>query len=82
MWLDVVSCGKKKAFLQSDMKYEFPLGELKVTAPNAKNPFVSFTNELSEAVMKGNVSHKDSMLTEPMIKKCLTDMKEAIQHTK
>jgi len=82
MWLDVVSCGKKKAFLQSDMKYEFPLGELKVTAPNAKNPFVSFTNELSEAVMKGNVSHKDSMLTEPMIKKCLTDTKEAIQHTK
>lgn len=80
MWTEAVDCAKqKKALLRSDATYEFPLGELKVTAPNAKNPFVSFTNELTLAILTRNAIRKDSLLAEATLEKCLTDMKEAMK---
>ena len=80
MWMEAVDCAKnEKAFLLGDATYEFPLGELRVTAPDVTNPFITFTNELTEAVLTHNVISKDSLLAESTLEKCLSNMKNAMK---
>lgn len=80
MWTEAVdSANNKKAFLLGDTTYEFPLGELRVTAPNGINPLITFTDNLTEAVLIHNTISKDSLLADSTLEKCLTDMMEAMK---
>lgn len=80
MWTEVVdSVNNNKAFLLEDATYEFPLGELRVTAPKGINPIIAFTDKLTEAVQMHNTISRDSLLTNFALEKCLTDMTEAMK---
>lgn len=80
MWTEVVdSVNNNKAFLLEDATYEFPLGELRVTAPKGINPIIAFTDKLTEAVQMHNTISRDSLLTNFALEKCLTDMMEAMK---
>jgi len=80
MWTEAIGCAEtKKSFALDGTKIEFPLGTLRAKTPKGVNPLVTFTNELAEAVYANDVLHKDSLLAESTLKKCLADAKEAVK---
>ena len=80
MWTEAIGCAEtKKSFALDGTKIEFPLGALRAKMPKGVNPLVTFTNELAEAVYANDVLHKDSLLAESTLKKCLADAKEAVK---
>lgn len=80
MWMDAVICAKnQKAIILNNKIYEFPLGELRTNIPNKMHPIIKFNNELMEAICFKNTDQKDSLLNDSTLKKCLSDMKEAMK---
>lgn len=79
-WKDAIKSGdKKKAFLLDNRTCEISYGELRVSAPNGINPFVTFNKKLVESVCSNDGVRRDSLLAESTLRKCLTDMNEAMR---
>lgn len=79
-WKDAIKSGdKKKAFLLDNRTCEISYGELRVSAPNGINPFVTFNKQLVESVCSNDGVRRDSLLAESTLRKCLTDMNEAMR---
>jgi TonB-dependent SusC/RagA subfamily outer membrane receptor len=79
-WKDAIKSGdKKKAFLLDNRTCEISYGELRVSAPNGINPFVTFNKKLVESVCSNDAVRRDSLLAESTLRKCLTDMNEAMR---
>ena len=80
LWADAVNQAEdREVNILDGIKWEFFVNDLRAKSHSEKNALVKFTNELVKAVRTGNVSRKDSLLSDSVMQKCKEDMNRVVK---